>query len=131
MEREDQPADGRFEPFEGHRPSVESPSYVAPTARLIGRVRAGQHTSVWPGVVLRGDHESITIGRGTNIQDNTVVHPDPGEPVRIGDHVTIGHGAVIHACTIGHDVLIGIGAVILNRAVIGDGSVVGAGAVVA
>ncbi len=120
----------RFETFEGHRPRVDKPSYVAATARLIGHVSLGERCSVWPGVVIRADHEPITIGRLVNIQDNAVVHADPDLPVRIGDSVTIGHGAVVHACTVGNDVLIGIGAIILNGAVIGDGAVVGAGAVV-
>ena len=122
--------DERFETFEGHRPRVDKPSYVAATARLIGRVTLGERSSVWPGVVIRADHEPITIGRLVNIQDNAVLHADPDLPVRIGDNVTIGHSAVVHACTVGNDVLIGVGAVILNGAVIGDGAVVGAGAVV-
>lgn len=103
---------------------------MAPTARLIGRVSVAERSSIWPGAVLRADHEPIIVGRETSIQDNTVVHADPGEPVTIGDRVTIGHGAVIHACTIGDDVLVGMGAIILNGAVIGDGAMVGAGAVV-
>ncbi len=122
--------DERFETFEGHQPRADKPSFVAATARLIGRVTLGERSSVWPGVVIRADHEPITIGRLVNIQDNAVLHADPDLPVRIGDNVTIGHSAVVHACTIGNNVLIGIGAVILNGAVIGDGVVVGAGALV-
>ena len=105
-------------------------SYVHSSAILIGNVTLGRDASVWPTAVLRGDSDAIVIGDETNVQDGTIVHVDPGAPVRIGARVTIGHRAVIHGCTIGDDCLIGIGAIILNRALIGAGSMVGAGAVV-
>ncbi|HEY3286384.1 MAG TPA: gamma carbonic anhydrase family protein [Gemmatimonadaceae bacterium] len=98
---------------------------------LIGSVTLGRDASVWPTAVLRGDSDTIVIGDETNVQDGTIIHVDPGKPVRVGNRVTIGHRAVIHGCTIEDDCLIGIGAIILNGAVIGTGSMVGAGAVVA
>ncbi|MBM3907097.1 MAG: gamma carbonic anhydrase family protein [Gemmatimonadetes bacterium] len=104
--------------------------FVHPSAVIIGNVTLGRDASVWPTAVLRGDSDAIVIGDETNVQDGTIVHVDPGAPVRVGSRVTIGHRAVIHGCTIEDDCLIGIGAIILNRAVIGAGSMVGAGAVV-
>ena len=104
--------------------------YVHTSAVIIGNVHLGHDTSIWPLAVLRGDGDSIVIGDETNVQDGTIVHVDPGVPVRIWHRVTIGHRAVIHGCTIEDDCLIGIGAIILNGAVVGTGSVVGAGAVV-
>jgi len=105
--------------------------YIHPSAVIIGNVTLGRDASVWPTAVLRGDSDAIVIGDETNVQDGTIIHVDPGVPVRVGNRVTIGHRAVIHGCTIEDDSLIGIGAVVLNGAVIGTGSVIGAGAVVA
>jgi len=104
--------------------------YVHESAVIIGNVTLGRDASVWPTAVLRGDNDSIVIGDETNVQDGTIVHVDPGVPVRVGNRVTIGHRAVIHGCTIEDDCLIGIGAIVLNGAVIGTGSMIGAGAVV-
>lgn len=104
--------------------------YIHESAVIIGNVTLGRDASVWPTAVLRGDSDTIVIGDETNVQDGTVIHVDPGVPVRVGHRVTIGHRAVIHGCTIEDDCLIGIGAIVLNGAVIGAGSVVGAGAVV-
>ncbi len=104
--------------------------YIHPSAVIIGNVTLGRDASVWPTAVLRGDSDAIVIGDETNVQDGTIIHVDPGVPVRVGHRVTIGHRAVIHGCTIEDDCLIGIGAIILNGAVIGTGSVIGAGAVV-
>ncbi len=109
---------------------TKSAAYVAPTAVVIGDVRLGEDSSVWPGCVLRGDINSIEVGRGSNIQDGTVVHLADDYGVKIGDYVTVGHRAVIHACTIADECLIGMNATILDGAVIGRQSVVGAGAVV-
>ena len=106
------------------------PYYIADGAVVKGRVSIGEDSGVWYNATVRGDLEPIAIGAGSNVQDNAVVHVDPGFPVSIGDRVTIGHGAIIHGCTIGDDCLIGMGAIILNGAVIGKGSIVGAGALV-
>jgi carbonic anhydrase/acetyltransferase-like protein (isoleucine patch superfamily) len=100
--------------------------YIALSASLIGSVSVGNDCTFWFGAVIRGDNDWVRIGDRTNIQDNCVVHPDPGIPVTIGANVSIGHMAMIHGCTIGEGSLIGIGAVILNHAVIGKNTIVGA-----
>jgi carbonic anhydrase/acetyltransferase-like protein (isoleucine patch superfamily) len=105
--------------------------WIAPTAVLIGRVRLKKNASVWFGAVLRGDNEWITIGENSNVQDNAVIHTDPGQPVTVGEGVTIGHGVILHSATVGDHSLIGMGATLLNRARIGSYSVVGANALVA
>ncbi|MGZ9174803.1 MAG: gamma carbonic anhydrase family protein, partial [Candidatus Binatia bacterium] len=112
------------------RPIIPASAYVAPEATLIGKVILGENASVWPGVVMRGDNDSITIGNGSNVQDNAVLHTDPGFPVLIGENVTIGHQAALHGCTIGNGSLVGIQAVVMNRAVIGKNCLVGAGALI-
>jgi carbonic anhydrase/acetyltransferase-like protein (isoleucine patch superfamily) len=104
--------------------------WLAPTAIVIGKVRLGANVGLWFGAVARGDGEPIIIGRDSNLQEQVVVHTDPGCPVVIGEGCTIGHGAIIHGCTLGDNVLVGMGATILNRARIGDNSLVGAGALV-
>lgn len=104
--------------------------YVAPGARLIGRVTLGEEASVWFNAVLRGDNEPITVGRGANVQDGCVCHTDPGHPLTIGAGVTVGHNAILHGCTIGDGTLVGMGAVILNGARIGRGCLIGANALV-
>ena len=93
-------------------------------------MRLSADVSVWTGVVIRGDNDSVSVGEATNVQENTVIHADPGYPVTIGDRVTIGHQAMIHGCTLEEGVLVGIQAIVLNGAVIGKNSLVGAGAVV-
>lgn len=90
----------------------------------------GDNASIWFGTVVRGDRDAITIGDGTNIQDNCTVHTDPGKPVRIGRGVSVGHAAVVHGCTVENDCLIGIKAAVLNGAVIRQGSIVASGTVV-
>ena len=104
--------------------------FIAPDAAVIGDVELGPNSSVWFGVVIRGDNETIRIGAGSNIQDRSVCHSDPGSPLVVGSNVTVGHGAVIHGCTIGDGTLVGINAVILNGAVIGKHCVIGANALV-
>jgi carbonic anhydrase/acetyltransferase-like protein (isoleucine patch superfamily) len=104
--------------------------WLAPTAVVIGKVRLGANVGLWFGAVARGDGEAIIIGRDSNLQEQVVVHTDPGCPAEIGEGCTIGHGAIIHGCTLGDNVLVGMGATILNRARIGDNSLVGAGALV-
>lgn len=104
--------------------------WIAPTAAVMGNVRLGREASIWFGVSARADHAEISIGDRSNVQENTVLHVDPGFPVKIGADTTIGHAAIIHGCTIGDGVIVGMGSVIMNGAVIGDGSIVGGGAVV-
>ena len=104
--------------------------FVAPTASVIGRVTLHPGASVWFNCVLRGDVEAISVGEASNIQDGTVVHADPGFPVQVGRHVTVGHNAMLHGCNIGDGSLIGIGAVILNGAIIGKSCLIAANALV-
>lgn len=104
--------------------------FIADTARVVGDVKIGKGCGVWYGAVVRGDEASITIGRNTNIQDNSVVHADVGFDVSIGDDVTIGHGCIVHGCTIDDGSLIGMGAIILNGAKIGKNCLIAAGALV-
>ena len=112
----DMPADGRY--------------WVAPDANLIGRIRLLEDASVWFGCTLRGDREWITIGARSNVQENSVLHTDPGYPMTIGSDCTVGHGVILHGCTIGDNCLIGMGAIVLNGAKIGRNCVIGAGALV-
>jgi carbonic anhydrase/acetyltransferase-like protein (isoleucine patch superfamily) len=104
--------------------------FIAETATVIGDVTLGKESSVWFSAVLRGDAAPITIGEGTNVQDNAVIHVDEGLPTKIGKRVTIGHGAIVHAATVEDDVLIGMGCIILSGAQIGTNSIIAAGAVV-
>src|SRR4051794_26547079 len=117
-------------PFDGIEPEVADDAFVAPNATLIGRVTLAATSSVFFGAVLRADRDAIELGERSNLQDNVVVHGDPGSPTRIGSGVSVGHGAVLHGCTVEDDCLIGMSATVLNRAVIGAGSLVAAGAVV-
>jgi carbonic anhydrase/acetyltransferase-like protein (isoleucine patch superfamily) len=112
------------------KPEIPSTAYIAAEATVIGRVTLGERVSVWPGAVVRGDNDSITIGEGSNVQDNAVLHTDPGFPLSIGANVTIGHQAMLHGCTVGDGALIGIQAVVMNGAVIGRDCIVGAAALV-
>lgn len=98
---------------------LDEGAYVAPSAKLVGDVHIGRASSVWFGAVLRGDNDKIVLGCESNIQDNVVLHTDPGIPLTIGDRVTVGHLAMLHGCTIGNGSLIGIGSVVLNEAKIG------------
>lgn len=117
--------------WKGIAPRIASSAFVAPNATIIGDVDVGEGASIWFGCVLRGDEEAIRVGRGTNIQDLTLVHTSGGvSPTLIGDDVTIGHGAIIHGCTIHDRALIGMGAIVLDEAVIGSEAVIAAGAVV-
>lgn len=113
-----------------HSPDIDPSAYVAPKATVIGRVKLGAHASVWFGAVIRGDNEPITLGACSNVQEDAVLHTDPGFPLMIGPHVTVGHQAMLHGCTIGERCLIGIQAVVMNEAVIARNSLVGAGAIV-
>ena len=111
-------------------PTMADSAYVADSAQVMGDVHLGAHTSVWFGVVIRGDTERITVGEGSNIQDGSVLHADFGVPLTIGNYVTVGHKVMLHGCTIGDETLVGIGAVILNKAKIGKNCLVGAGSLV-
>ncbi|MDY7547572.1 gamma carbonic anhydrase family protein [Glaciimonas sp. CA11.2] len=113
-----------------HCPDVDPSAYITESATLIGKVKIEARASVWFGVTIRGDNELITVGLGSNVQENSVLHTDHGYPLTIGENVTIGHQVMLHGCTIGDGSLVGIQAVILNGAKIGKNSLVGAGALV-
>lgn len=111
-------------------PIVADDAWIAPGCYVIGDVSLEAKTSVWFGTTLRGDNERITIGAGTNVQENSVMHTDMGFPLLIGAGCTIGHKVMLHGCTIGENTLIGIGAIVLNGAVIGKNCLIGAGALI-
>lgn len=117
-------------PYRDHQPDIEQAAYIAPSADIVGNVVLGAECTIWFNATVRGDMARITIGGGTNIQDNAVVHVNDGMPTVIGEAVTVGHGAIIHACTIGDRCLVGMGAIILDEAVIGEECLVAAGALV-
>jgi carbonic anhydrase/acetyltransferase-like protein (isoleucine patch superfamily) len=104
--------------------------YIADTAVVIGKVRLLKAASVWFGAVLRGDNEWIEVGEGSNVQDNSTCHTDPGFPLVIGKNVTVGHNVILHGCTLEDDSLVGMGSIVMNGAKIGRGAVVGAGSVI-
>ncbi len=110
------PAEGRF--------------WIAPDARVIGKVTLGDEVGIWFGAVLRGDNERITIGARTNVQEHAMLHTDMGFPLTLGEGCTIGHRAILHGCTVGENSLVGMGAIVLNGARIGANCLVGAGALV-
>ena len=112
------------------KPVIPASCYISEEATIIGAVILGERVSIMFGAVLRADNEPITIGDDSNVQDNSVLHTDPGAPLVIGKGVTIGHCVMLHGCTIGDGALIGVGSVVLNHSVIGKDSLVGAGAVV-
>ena len=116
--------------FEGHTPKIDPNSWAAPNSVIIGRVELKKNSSIWFNAVLRGDIENIYIGEGSNVQDGSVLHTDPGYPLKIGKNVTVGHMVMLHGCTIGDNSLIGIGAVILNNARIGKNCIIGAKALI-
>lgn len=113
-----------------HPELVDPEAYIAPTATVLGDVTIGAESSVWFGVVVRGDTEAIRIGRQTNIQDGSVLHADAGYPCTLGDRVTLGHGAIVHGATVEDDCLIGMRAAVMNGAKIGRGSIVAVGSIV-
>ncbi|RYF80946.1 MAG: gamma carbonic anhydrase family protein [Comamonadaceae bacterium] len=116
--------------LDGVAPQLAEGAWVADSAQVIGNVKMAQDSSVWFGAVARGDTETISIGRNSNVQDLSVLHADIGSPLTIGDNVTVGHQVMLHGCTIGDNSLIGIQAVVLNNAKIGRNCIVGAGSVV-
>ena len=117
-------------PYDGISPVISDSAWIAPNATLVGRVTLGENASVFYGSVLRADVDSITIGEGSNIQDNVSVHCDSGIPTTVGRGVSVGHSAVLHGCTVEDDCLIGMSATVLNGAVIGNNCLVGANALV-
>jgi carbonic anhydrase/acetyltransferase-like protein (isoleucine patch superfamily) len=122
---------GKLYAFDGKSPVVDPTVFLAAGARVIGDVELGENVSIWFNAVVRGDVERVRIGRNTNIQDNATIHVTHFKnPTWVGENVTVGHGAVLHGCTVKDGALIGMKAVVLDRAVIGEGSLVAAGAVV-
>lgn len=116
--------------FEGYYPKLSSQVFIAPGAQVIGDVELATGVSVWYNTVIRGDFETVKIGKKTNIQDGSVCHVDYNQPLKVGEYVTVGHGAILHGCQIGDANLIGMGARILNGAVIGDKCIIAAGSVI-
>jgi carbonic anhydrase/acetyltransferase-like protein (isoleucine patch superfamily) len=116
-------------PFRGVRPTIASTAYVDESAQVIGDVVIGDESSVWMNAVVRGDVNTIRIGRRTNIQDGTIVHVmrEPSHPTVVGDEVTVGHGVILHGCTVADRCLIGMGAVLLNGSSVGADCIVAAG----
>lgn len=116
--------------YRKYSPQIDATCFIADNATIIGDVTLQAGASVWFGSVIRGDKDHIEIGKGSNIQDNCTLHTDPNHVLTIGNHVTIGHNAILHGCHIEDEVLIGMGAIILNGAHIGSHSIIGAGALV-
>ena len=120
-----------FYDLKDKKPQSSGENWVAPNATIIGDVTLEKNSSIWFNAVLRGDIENILIGEGSNVQDGSVLHTDPGYPLKVGKNVTIGHLVMLHGCTIGDNSLIGIGAVILNNAKIGNNCIIGAKTLIA
>lgn len=116
--------------YHATRLEIDPTAYVAPGAVLVGQVRVGRNASIWFHVTVRGDGAPVVIGAETNVQDGAVVHVDPGRPAQIGDRVTLGHGAIVHASVIEEDVLVAMRAVVLSGCRVGRHCLIGAGAVV-
>ena len=120
-----------FYDLKDKKPQSSGENWVAPNATIIGDVTLEKNSSIWFNAVLRGDIENIFIGEGSNVQDGSVLHTDPGYPLKVGKNVTIGHLVMLHGCTIGDNSLIGIGAVILNNAKVGNNCIIGAKTLIA
>lgn len=121
---------GSCNSFHKNIPKIHETVFLAPNAVINGDVTIGELSSVWFHAVIRGEFDSVTIGTRTNIQDGVIVHVDWGKPAHIGDRVTVGHRAIIHAAKIGSDTIVGMGSIILNDAEVGAGSVIAAGSVI-
>lgn len=104
--------------------------YIAPNCTLLGSIHIGKHSSVFPGATIRADLETVTIGSNSNVQENAIIHVERGFPCVIGNNVTIGHNAIVHACTINDNTIVGMGSIVMDGAVVGKNCVIGAGAVV-
>lgn len=116
-------------PYEGHHPQLDPTAFVAPGCTVLGRVRLAEGASVWYGSVLRGDNDDLDLAAGVNVQDGCILHTDAGRPLSIGAESSLGHGAVVHGCTIADHALIGMRAVVLNGCSVGRYALVAAGAV--
>jgi carbonic anhydrase/acetyltransferase-like protein (isoleucine patch superfamily) len=116
--------------LDGIAPIIDDTAWVADDVNLIGKVTLAAKSSVWFGSTLRGDNEMLTLGEGSNIQENSVLHTDMGYPLTIGKNCTIGHKVMLHGCTIGDNTLIGMGAMVMNGAVVGKNCLIGAGALI-
>lgn len=116
--------------FLRHEPRIDPSAFIAPLTFICGDVQIGENASIWPGCSLRGDVDSIRVGANSNVQDGSVVHVADRLPTVVGEWVTIGHKAIVHACTVEDEVLIGMGAIILDGSVIGSQSIIGANATV-
>lgn len=117
-------------PFKGALPTANETNFIAQSAQVIGTVTIAEDVNIWFGAVIRSDVATVSIGSRTNVQDNAVVHVSTGYPTQIGEDVTIGHGAIVHGCTVGNRVLIGMGSIVLDGAVIGDDTMIGAGSLI-
>lgn len=119
-----------IEEYLGKKPRISEKTYIHPTAYIIGDVEIGELSSLWPYAVVRADNDSVSIGKGSNIQENCSVHTDHGFKVEIGDYVSVGHNAIIHGAKVSSYVIVGMGSILLNGSKIGEYSIIGAGAVV-
>ena len=119
-----------IEPYEDHWPEIDESAFVAASADLIGRARIGAEASVWYNTTLRGDIHEVVVGPRSNVQDNAVLHVESDRGCYLGELVTVGHGAIVHACTVKDEVLVGMGATVLDGAVIGERSIIGANTLV-
>lgn len=117
-------------PFEGQWPEIDPGAFLADNVTVVGKVKIKKGANLWPGVVVRGDDTSIVIGEGVNLQDNTIVHADPGEPLILDDYCMVGHSAIVHCKHIGSGTLIGMGAILLGNADIGEHCIIGAGTMI-
>lgn len=120
----------RIDHFLGQQPSIDPTAFIAPGATVVGAVTIGARASVWFGAVLRGDINSISIGNSSNIQDGAIIHVADAWGTQIGEFVTVGHKAVVHACAVHDEVLVGMGAIVMDGAEIGARSIIGAGALI-
>lgn len=116
--------------FKDKEPVIEKDVRIGENAVVIGDVTLKKDSNIWFGTVIRGDEEKVIVGEGTNIQENSVIHVDKKNPVIIGNGCTIGHGAIIHGCSMGDNVLVGMGAIILNGVKIGNNTIIGAGSLI-
>lgn len=114
----------------GPKPVVDPTCYIAPEAVIVGDVTIGRESSVWPFAVIRGDLSAVIVGEHSSVQEHCQIHGNPGRPTMIGDNVTLGHGAIVHAARIGDCVVVGMNASVLDGAIIGSGSIIGANALV-
>ena len=117
-------------PLGGLSPKIDPDSWIAPNATVIGEVQIAKGASIWWNCTLRGDTDLLSVGENSNIQDNSVLHTDPGIPLVVGKNVTVGHRVILHGCTVGDNSLIGMGATLLNRAVIGKNCLIGANSLI-